>query len=83
MQVTVTNFVDFYRANFQWEQKMQSFQYPTWLHFVPYMPFDLEIIFKVMDDGRMEIISQPFTSLLIIDFARNFKNVKEIAKLIK
>ena len=44
-------------------------------------PDQVEI--KVMDDGRMEIISQPFTSLLIIDFARNFKNVKEIAKLIK
>lgn len=33
--------------------------------------------------GVFEIESRPFTKLFFIDFGRNYKNVKEIAKLIK
>ncbi|MGB0849829.1 MAG: hypothetical protein ACPGTP_01170 [Bacteroidia bacterium] len=48
---------------------------------VHFSPPDVITISKQGD--IFEIESRPFTKLFFIDFGRNYKNVKEIAKLIK
>ena len=47
-----------------------------------FMPAD-KLRISQIGDGRFEVISRPFVSWWFIDFARNFKTVSEVARMIK